>query len=157
MAHKKNKQTPSRTLRYYHVQDYLLRPSCSIRRRVRRRPFLLNSYKPRANRCSWAHAPTTCMRRATKGTRGRCERLNYRRSCVTSFSRRRTRTLALRDACLWPTIVRTFSMAILPPPYPIYLLIISTIPFISTLSTLVMAPCGHARNSDLSCSRPPTL
>jgi hypothetical protein len=22
------KQTPSRTLRYYHVQDYLLRPSC---------------------------------------------------------------------------------------------------------------------------------
>jgi hypothetical protein len=41
MAYKKNKQTPSRTLRYYHVQDYLLRPSCSIRRRVRRRPFLL--------------------------------------------------------------------------------------------------------------------
>ena len=41
MAYEKNKQTPSRTLRYYHVQDYLLRPSCSMRRRARRRPFLL--------------------------------------------------------------------------------------------------------------------
>ena len=29
MAYEKNKQTPSRTLRYYHVQDYLRRPSWS--------------------------------------------------------------------------------------------------------------------------------
>jgi hypothetical protein len=42
MAYEKNKQTPSRTLRYYHVQDYLLRPSCSIHKEgVHRRPFLL--------------------------------------------------------------------------------------------------------------------
>ena len=43
MAYEKNKQTPSRTLRYYHVQDYLRRPSGSTRRRVRRRPFLLEA------------------------------------------------------------------------------------------------------------------
>ena len=97
------------------------------------------------------------MRKATKGTRGPCERLNYRRSCVASFFRRHTRTLALREARFWPICVSTFSMAIIPPPYTINLLIIFMIPFASTLSTVVMAPSGHAHNSDLSCSRPTNM
>jgi hypothetical protein len=51
MAYEKNKQTPSRTLRYYHVQDYLLRPSCLHTKARTSSSFSLNI----TTRCFFEH------------------------------------------------------------------------------------------------------